>query len=37
MAAKGVSITKYVVKVSEAERSRLQGLAGKGKGSPSGS
>lgn len=32
MAAKGIAVKKYIVKLSEAERSQLQGLAGKGKG-----
>ena len=31
MAAKGLAVKKYVVKLSEAERSRLQGLINKGK------
>jgi hypothetical protein len=31
MAAKGIAVKKYVVKLSEAERSQLQGAINKGK------
>ena len=31
MAAKDIGVKKYVIKLSEAERSRLQGVINKGK------